>query len=40
MEEKIERGAQIVIRNWLRLKPWERLLIVTCDDHIKEAIAL
>lgn len=40
MEEKIERGAQIVIRDWLRLKPWERLLIVTSDDHIKEAKAL
>lgn len=40
MEQKIERGAQIVIRDWLRLKPWERLLIVTSDDHIWEAKAI
>ncbi|MEG0107700.1 MAG: peptidase [Lachnospiraceae bacterium] len=40
MEEDLDRGAQIVIRNWIRLKPWENLLIVTCDDHMKEAMAL
>ncbi len=40
MEQNIERGAQIVIRNWIRLKPWERLLIVTSDQHVKEAEAL
>lgn len=40
MEQDIERGAQIVIRDWLRLKPWERLLIVTSDEHIKEANAI
>lgn len=40
MDQKIERGAQIVIRDWLRLKPWERLLIVTGDDHMEEAKAL
>lgn len=33
----IERGAWIVIRDWLRLKPWERLLIVTSENHLKEA---
>lgn len=40
MEQNIERGAQIVIKNWIRLKPWERLLIVTSDQHVKEADAL
>lgn len=40
MEQKIQRGAQIVIRNWVRLKPWENLLIVTSDDHIDEAKVL
>lgn len=40
MEQNMERGAQIVIKNWIRLKPWERLLIVTSDQHVKEAEAL
>lgn len=40
MEQNMERGAQIVIKNWIRLKPWERLLIVTSDQHVKEADAL
>ncbi|MFV0363836.1 MAG: peptidase [Suipraeoptans sp.] len=30
-------GAQIIIRTWLQLKPWERLLIVTSDQYMKEA---
>lgn len=38
--EKMERGAQIVIREWLRLKPWENLLIVTSEQHVQEARAL
>ena len=37
---KIRRGAGIVITKWMRLKPWERLLIVTCEKNIKEAQAL
>lgn len=36
----IERGAWIVIRSWLRLKPWERLLIVTSENHLTEAKVL
>lgn len=32
-----ERGAAVVIREWLRLKPWERLVIVTSDRHMEEA---
>lgn len=39
-EEKLESGAQIVIRDWMKLKPWERLLIVTSEEHLKEAKAL
>lgn len=39
-EEKMERGAQIVIKNWLRLKPWEKLLIVTSENHLTEAMVL
>lgn len=40
MIRKINRGAKIVINDWLRLKPWEKLLIVTSDDHTKEAEVL
>lgn len=40
MIQRINRGAKIVINNWLRLKPWEKLLIVTSDDHAKEAEVL
>lgn len=35
--EKMHRGAAIVINHWLRLKPWEKLLIVTSDEYAKEA---
>lgn len=35
--ERMSRGARIVINDWLRLKPWEKLLIVTRDDNMKEA---
>lgn len=30
----------IVIRDWLRLKPWEKLLIVTSENHLPEAEVL
>ena len=33
----IERGATIVIKDWLRLKPWERLVIVTSENYLTEA---
>lgn len=39
-EERIKRGAQIVIKNWIKLRPWERLLIVTSSDHVSEAEVL
>lgn len=34
---RTERGAMIVVRDWLRLKPWEKLLIVTSENHMPEA---
>lgn len=37
---KIERGAMIVIKDWLRLKPWEKLIIVTSENHLEEAEVL
>ncbi len=33
----MERGAKIVIEDWIRIKPWDRLLIVTTKEHIEEA---
>lgn len=35
--ERMKAGAQIVIAKWMRLKPWENLLIVTSDQHLREA---
>lgn len=37
---KVERGAQIIIKKWIRLKPWQKLLIVTSNEHLAEAKAL
>lgn len=39
-EQKLERGAEIVIRNWLQLKRRERLLIITDKTHLSEAQVL
>lgn len=30
----------IVIKDWLRLKPWEKLIIVTSENHLEEAEVL
>lgn len=40
MEEKLSRGAQIVVRDWVRLKPWQSLLIVTSNNYMREAMAI
>ena len=41
MEEwKLERGAETVIRKWIRLKKQERMCIVTSDQHYQEALLL
>ena len=37
---KMERGASIIIHKWVRLKPWDRLLIVTSKEYEQEAKAL
>ena len=37
---KLIRGANIVVRHWVRLKPWESLLIVTSNNYMREARAL
>lgn len=33
----MERGAQIIIHDWVRIKPWDRLLIVTTREYLPEA---
>lgn len=35
--EQMKNSARMVIKNWLRLKPLEHLMIVTSDQHLKEA---
>lgn len=37
---EIERGARIVIEDWVRIKPWDRLLIVTSKEYRAEAAEL
>lgn len=33
----MERGARIIIQEWVKVKPWDRLLIVTTKEHLPEA---
>ncbi|HHU07335.1 MAG TPA: peptidase [Clostridiaceae bacterium] len=40
MQDKLLRGASIVVRDWVRLKPWQSLLIVTSNNYMREAIAI
>lgn len=37
MKEDMERGARIIIQKWVRVKPWDKLLIVTSQEHLPEA---
>lgn len=37
MNENVERGTKIIINNWMKIRPWDKLLIVTSDNHMKEA---
>lgn len=37
MIQDMERGARIVIQNWIRVKPWDKLLVVTTREHMEEA---
>ena len=36
----MERGARIVIEEWMRVKKWDKLLIVTTKEHLEESRAL
>lgn len=37
MTQNIERGARIIINEWVRVRPWDKVLIVTTDKYLKEA---
>ncbi len=37
MSHNMERGAKIVVEKWMRVKPWDKLLIVTTREHTEEA---
>lgn len=37
MDQNMWRGAEIIIRNWVRVKPWDKVLIVTTKKHLYEA---
>lgn len=37
MTENRQRGARIIINEWMRVKPWDKLLIVTTDEYLEEA---
>lgn len=36
----MERGAKIVVCRWMQIKPWDRLLIVSTEEHAGEAEVL
>ncbi len=36
MSQNMERGARIVIEEWMRVKRWDKLLIVTTQEHLEE----
>lgn len=40
MTQNLLRGARIVIKEWVRVKPWDKVLIVTTDKHLVEANVL
>ena len=40
MTQELLRGARIVIHDWVRVKPWDKVLIVTTDKYLVEANVL
>lgn len=34
---KMGTGAKIIVQKWIKIAPWDKLLIVTTEDHLKEA---
>lgn len=37
MNQNVERGAKIIINKWMKIRPWDKVLIVTSDNHMKES---
>lgn len=37
MTQMMERGARIVVNEWVRVKCWDKVLIVTTDQYMEEA---
>lgn len=37
MAQDMERGARIIIFDWMKIKPWDKLLIVTTKKYLPEA---
>ena len=37
---ELEEGAKIIINRWLKLKPWDRLMIVAGEKNMAEAEVL
>lgn len=37
MSWEMERGARIIIEDWVQVKPWDKLLIVTSKEHLAES---
>lgn len=40
MTQKMDRGAGIIIRDWVQVRPWDKLLIVTSKEYLPEVKAL
>ena len=37
MTQDMERGASIIIQDWMQVRPWDKLLIVTSKEHRADA---
>lgn len=40
MTSEMERGARIVIEQWVRIRPWDKLLIVSSEEYMAEVEAM
>lgn len=40
MPIRLEDGARIIVNRWMKLRPWDRLMIVAGEKHMEEARAL
>lgn len=40
MKQDMEKGAKIIINNWVKVRPFDKVLIVTSENYMEEANAL